>query len=187
MMKEMHHYFKGYKWVISLKTMVRCNKIIYSDLILDFHDVCMTSCSLTFFFMCACSSWYIRLLTCRQSFIYQSWSQSEQYTWIVTFGCVRLAKAVRCISPSPSSVLPCQFSFPFIHVSSPKTTFMTKHGLIPSKWCLRIPKWNPQILQRYHSDGSREEETHFALRVSGTGSRRHWAEKWEKPDIIKDL
>lgn len=73
----------------------------------------------------------------------QSSGQGEQHTWAFMFS---LAKAVRCISPSLWSVLPCQFSFPFIHISSPKTTFMTKHGLIPSKWCFRAPQRKPSAI-----------------------------------------
>lgn len=144
----------------------------------------LSMCALT---VCLCF-FFLYQITDMQTVVHFSELWPKQTVYLDSYvGCIGLAQAADCIHPSPSSVLLCQFSFPFIHVSSPQTTFMTKHGLIPSEWCLRIPQWNPQILQRYHSDGSREEEAHFALMVSGTGLRRHWAERWEKPDIIKDL
>lgn len=80
-------------------------------------------------------------------------------------GPVRSVRPPVCSSVRPPRqpfTLGCPFSFPFTRVSlPPKTTFMTKHGLIPSNSGLRIPQRSPRkTSELWHRDGSRggEEE-----------------------------
>lgn len=78
----------------------------------------------------------------------------------------------------------CQFSLPFSRISSLQTTFMTKHGLIPSKWCFSIPQ---QKTLRYFCDTIgmevKKKTSVLFLWFFGTESWRRWAVRWEKPDI----
>lgn len=100
-------------------------------------------------------------------------------------GSLRLvwSKPSTASTSSPSSVLLCQLSFPFIHVSlPPKTTFMTKHGVIPSNQCLRIP----QRCQR----AEKEKKPFFALDglwMEETPSRRMRQARRHHRSVRKEL
>lgn len=104
-------------------------KLIFWQWIKALHDFMLSYLlSMCVFLLYISDYWHA------DSLFSQRFCQSEQNTWIVVLAALVWPNG---ISPSIWSVSPCQFSFPFSHVSSPKTTFMTKHGLILSKWCFR--------------------------------------------------